>query len=216
MNPTSKAAAYQSLHQRLKGPIADALKKELGIENIHALPRLQKVIVNVGINQSKMEGKEVHEYIVDCLKRITGQKPVLKTARKAISNFKIRQGMVVAALVTLRGKRMEEFVDRLVSYVLPRIRDFRGVPSKFDGRGSYALGLTDQAVFPEIPSIDVTKSFGMQIQFSVKAKNDAEGRALLKQIGMPFRQSSAPSKAKVGAKNASATLAEAASSPHTA
>ena len=205
--------AYASLHQRLKGPIADALKKELKIDNVHALPKLQKVIVNVGINRTKMEGKEVQEYIVDCLKRITGQKPVLKTARKAISNFKIRQGQVVGAVVTLRGHRMEEFVDRLVSYVLPRIRDFRGVPTKFDGRGSYALGLTDQSVFPEVPSVDVTKSFGMQIQFSVKAKSDDEGRALLKHIGMPFR---AGKTAPEGVKKGKAALAEAPSDSHTA
>lgn len=197
--------AYATLHDRLRGPIADALKKELKIDNVHALPKLQKVVVNVGINRTKMEGKDVQEYIVDCLKRITGQKPVLRTARKAISNFKIREGLVVGAMVTLRGRRMEEFVDRLVSYVLPRIRDFRGVPTKFDGRGSYALGLTDQSVFPEIPSLDVTKGFGMQIQFSVKAKNDDEGRALLRHIGMPFR-------AMRGAKS----LATAADSTHTA
>lgn len=202
--------AYATLHDRLKGPIADALKKELKIDNAHALPRLDKVIVNVGINRTKMEGKEVQEYIVDCLKRITGQKPVLRVSRKAISNFKIREGLVVGAVVTLRGRRMEEFVDRLVSYVLPRIRDFRGVPTKFDGRGSYALGLTDQSVFPEVPSLDVTKTFGMQIQFSIKAKNDVEGRALMKHIGMPFRETKASAAAKEKA------LAEAASAPHTA
>ena len=179
--------AYVTLHDRLRGPIAEALKKELGTKNVHALPRLQKVIVNVGINRSQMEGKDVQDFISDALKKITGQKPVFRPARKAISNFKIRQGLIVGAMVTLRGKQMEAFVERLVSYVLPRIRDFRGIPSKFDGQGNYALGLKDHSVFPEIPAADVTKTFGMQIQVTTSAKNDEQAKALLKQIGFPFR-----------------------------
>ncbi len=179
--------AYASLHDRLRGPIAEALKKDLGIKNVHALPRVEKVIVNVGINRSKMEGKDVQETINDVLMKITGQKPIFRPARKAISNFKIRKGLVVGAMVTLRGKQMEAFLDRFVSYVLPRIRDFRGIPAKFDGQGNYALGLKDHSVFPEIPAADVTKTFGMQIQVTTTAKNDEEARALLKQIGFPFR-----------------------------
>lgn len=178
---------HLSLHDRLRGPIAEALKKELGLKNVHALPKLSKVIVNVGINRSKMEGKDVQEMIADGLKKITGQKPIFRPSRKAISNFKIREGLIVGAMVTLRGKRMEAFVDRLVSYVLPRIRDFRGLPTKLDGHGNYAIGLTDHSIFPEIPSTDVTKTFGMQIQITTTAGNDAAGKALLKQIGMPFR-----------------------------
>lgn len=178
---------YASLHDRLRGPIADALKKELHINNIHALPRIEKVVVNVGINRSKMEGKDVQEMISDMLMKITGQKPILRPARKAISNFKIRKGLIVGAMVTLRGRRMEEFLDRLISYVLPRIRDFRGLPSKLDGRGNYALGLQDHSVFPEIPAGDVMKSFGMQIQITTTAKDDAAAKALLKHIGMPLR-----------------------------
>ncbi len=178
---------YLSLHDRLRGPIAEALKKELGVKNTHALPRLSKVIVNVGINRSKMEGKDVQEMISDGLKKITGQKPIFRPSRKAISNFKIREGLIVGAMVTLRGKRMEAFVDRLVSYVLPRIRDFRGLPVKLDGHGNYAIGLTDHSIFPEIPSTDVTKTFGMQIQVTTTAGNDIAGKALLKQIGFPFR-----------------------------
>ena len=178
---------YASLHDRLRGPIADALKKELGITNVHALPRIEKIIVNVGINRTKMEGKEMLELISNALMRITGQKPVLRASRKAISNFKIRKGLVVGAMVTLRGRRMEEFMDRLVSYVLPRIRDFRGLPTKLDGHGNYAIGLTDYSVFPEIPSADVHQTFGMQIQVTTTAKNDEQARVLLKQIGMPFR-----------------------------
>ena len=179
--------AYATLHQRLRGPIADSLKKELKIDNVHALPRIEKVIVNVGINRTKMEGKEVLEFISDALQRITGQKPVFRESKKAISNFKIRKGLTVGAMVTMRGRKAEEFVDRLVSYVLPRIRDFRGLPIKLDGQGNYAIGLVDHSVFPEIPNADIQKTFGLQIQITTTAKNDEEARALLKQIGMPFR-----------------------------
>ena len=178
--------SYASLHDRLRGPIAAALKKELGVENIHALPRITKVIVNVGINRTKMEGKELQEYIVETLKRITGQKPILRATRKAISNFKTREGLIVGAMATLRGRRMEEFLDRLLSYVLPRIRDFRGLPSTLDGHGNYAIGLKDHTVFPEVPPVEAGKIFGMQIQLSTTAKDDASGKALLKQMGMPF------------------------------
>ena len=188
---------YDSLHDRLRGPIADALKKELGIKNLHALPRLQKVIVNVGINKTKMDSKELHEYISETIKRITGQKPIFRPARIAISNFKTRQGGTVGAMVTLRGRRMEEFLDRLISYVLPRIRDFRGLPGKLDGRGNYAIGLKDHTIFPEVPTADTTKIFGMQIQITTTAGRDDYGRALLKLMQMPFapdRKSSTPSK----------------------
>lgn len=180
--------SYTSLHDRLRGPIATALKEELKIENVHALPRLEKVVVNVGINRSKMEGKDMQEFVIDVLTRITGQKPVLRKSRKAISNFKIRQGLVVGAMVTLRGRQMEAFLDRLISVVLPRIRDFRGLPTKLDGQGNYAIGLRDQSVFPELPLSDVQKTFGLQIQITTTAKNDDEARALLKQIGMPLRK----------------------------
>lgn len=179
--------SYLTLHDRLRGPIADALKKELKVSNVHALPKITKVIVNVGINRAKMEGKEMQEFIIDSLSRITGQKPILRESRMAISNFKIRKGLVVGAMVTLRGRKMEEFLDRLVSYVLPRIRDFRGLPTKLDGQGNYAIGLKDHTVFPEIPASDVQKTFGLQIQITTTAKNDEEGKALLKQIGLPFR-----------------------------
>ncbi len=179
--------SYATLHDRLRGPITKALQEELGIKNIHALPRLEKVVVNVGINREKLEGKEILEYIADSLAKITGQKPVMRKSRLAISNFKIRKGLVVGAMVTLRGKRMEEFLDRLISYVLPRIRDFRGIPAKFDGHGNYALGLKEHEVFPEISELDMLKSFGMQIQVTTTAKNDAEAKALLKHIGFPFR-----------------------------
>jgi large subunit ribosomal protein L5 len=183
---------YLSLHDRLRGPIQKALQEELKIKNPHALPHLQKVIVNVGINRTKMEGKEMLEFIVDALSKITGQKPVLRASRKSISNFKITKGRVVGAMVTLRGQQMEAFLDRLVSYVLPRIRDFRGLPTKMDGHGNYAIGLRDQTVFPELPAIDLQRSFGMQIQITTTAKTDEEAKALLKQIGMPFRPAKQP------------------------
>jgi large subunit ribosomal protein L5 len=186
---------YVSLHDRLRTSVASALKQELKIENVHALPRLQKIIVNVGINKTKMDSKEVHEYIADTLARITGQKAVFRQTRKAISNFKTRKGLTVGAMVTLRGKHMEEFLDRFVSYVLPRIRDFRGLPTKLDGSGNYAIGLRDHTIFPEVPPPEAGKIFGMQIQITTTARTDAEGRALLQQIGMPFAKA-APASSK--------------------
>jgi len=178
---------YESLHDRLRGPIAEALKKELKVTNIHALPRITKVTVNVGINRAKMDNKESYEFVGQCLSKITGQKAVFTKARKAISNFKIRQGLTVGAVVTLHGRSMEEFLDRLLSYILPRIRDFRGVTSKLDGHGNYAIGLKEQSIFPEVPPTDAGKLFGLQIQITTDAKTDEPARALLKHMGMPFR-----------------------------
>jgi large subunit ribosomal protein L5 len=180
---------YVTLHERLRGDIAKALKTELKIDNVHALPRLQKVIVNVGINKTKMDGKEIHEHIAQTLKQITGQKAVFRQAKKAISNFKTREGLTVGAMVTLRGKRMEEFVDRLVSFVLPRIRDFRGIPGKMDGHGNYAIGLKDQTIFPELGTVDTNKIFGLQIQFTISGGSDKNSKALLTAIGLPFIRS---------------------------
>lgn len=179
--------SYVSLHDRLRGSMRRELQEELHIGNVHALPRIEKVIVNVGINRTHMEGKEMIELVTQTLQTITGQKPVLRKSRKAISNFKIREGQVVGAMVTLRGRRMEEFLDRLVSYVLPRIRDFRGLSTKMDGRGNYAIGLRDQTVFPEVPAGDILKIFGLQIQITTTAETDEAARLLLKKIGFPFR-----------------------------
>ncbi len=178
--------AYASLHDRLRGPIAESLKQKLGIKNKHALPKIVKIIVNVGINKTKMDSKELHEYIADTLSRITGQKPVFRLARKAISNFKTREGIIVGAMVTLRGQKMEAFLDRLVSYVLPRIRDFRGLSDTMDGHGNYAIGLKDHTIFPELPPIEAGRIFGMQIQITTDAGEDEPARLLLKEIGMPF------------------------------
>jgi len=177
---------YVTLHNRLRGPIADALKKELKVKNTHALPHLQKVVINVGINKTKMDSKELHEYIANTLTQISGQKPVFTVARKAISNFKTREGGIVGAKVTLRGKQMEQFLDRLISYILPRIRDFRGLPSTMDGNGNYAIGLKDHTIFPEVPPADAGRIFGLQIQLTISGGDDAASFALLKQMGMPF------------------------------
>ena len=180
--------AYANLHDRLRGPIAKALQEKLAIKNVHALPRLTKVTVNVGINRSKMESKETHEYVQECLKKITGQKPVFTRAKKAISNFKTRAGLVVGCRVTLRGRKMEEFLDRLLSYAIPRIRDFRGLPTTLDGQGNYSIGLKDHSIFPEVPAPDAKQIFGMQVVITTTAKNDKEGQALFTELGMPFKK----------------------------
>lgn len=180
--------AYVSLHDRLRGPITHALQKELGIDNVHALPHLEKVVINVGINRSAMEGKEIVDHISSVLAKITGQKPACRPSRKSIANFKIRKGMIVGVMVTLRGRRMEAFLDRLVSFIFPRIRDFRGLLPRFDGQGNYAVGLTDYSVFPEVPPPqDIRQLFGMQIQICIRAKDDVMAKALLRVIGFPFR-----------------------------
>lgn len=197
--------AYATLHDRLRGPIADGVSKRLGIKNKHALPQVSKVTVNVGINKSKMDSKEMHAYIEECLKKITGQKPVFTHARVAISNFKTRQGMVVGCRVTLRGKSMEEFLDRLLSYSIPRIRDFRGLPSKLDGNGNYSIGLRDHSIFPEIPAPDANQIFPMQIVITTTAKDDEQGKALFTEMGMPFRKEKVEETKKPEAKLEKAT-----------
>lgn len=178
--------ATTSLHDRLSSEIRPALKEELKLGNINAVPKIEKVVVNVGINKSKMDSKEMHAYIEETLMTITGQRPVFRLARKAISNFKIREGGKVGLAVTLRGKQMHAFLDRLISYALPRIRDFRGLPSKFDGQGNYAIGLKDHSIFPEVPPPDAKQIFGLQIQIKTTATDDDSAYLLLKKIGMPI------------------------------
>lgn len=177
---------YRSLHDRLRGDVAEKLMKELQLRNRYALPRVTKVVVSTGITAGKSEGKELQEYIAESLARITGQRPIFTKARKAIANFKIRKGSIVGAVVTLRGKCMEAFIDRLVSYALPRVRDFRGLRPRFDGHGNYSIGIRDHSVFPEVPPPDVGKIFGLQVQLTTTARSDTEGRALLEAIGFPF------------------------------
>jgi large subunit ribosomal protein L5 len=169
--------------------VSEALERRLKMKNRYALPRLEKVTVNVGINKSKMEGREMLEYLEESLKRITGQKPLFRPARKSISNFKVREGSIVGAQVTLRGRRMEAFLDKLIHVVLPRVRDFRGLPPKLDGHGNFSIGIREHTVFPEVPPpADASRIFGLQVTLTTTSNHDAEALALLEEMGMPFRK----------------------------
>ena len=165
-----------------------SLTKEFGYTNVMAIPKIQKVVVNMGLGEATANAKII-DTGADELARVTGQKPVIRRARKSIAQFKLRQGQPIGTTVTLRGERMWEFLDRLVSIALPRVRDFKGVsPKGFDGRGNYTLGLRDQLLFPEIDYMKVDKARGMNVSVVTTAKTDEEGRKLLQFIGMPFRQ----------------------------
>ena len=167
--------------------IVPQLMKEGGYKNVMAVPHLKSVVLNMGVGEATQNIK-VLDAAAEELGRIVGQKPAIRRAKKAIAAFKVRQGMPIAATVTLRGDRMYEFVDRLFNIALPRVRDFRGVSNNsFDGRGNYTLGVKDQIIFPEIDYAKVEKLRGMNITFVTTAKTDGEGRALLKALGMPFR-----------------------------
>ncbi len=175
------------LNARYKAEIAPALMKRFGLKNPMAVPKVAKVVVNIGLGEASQNIKLLDVAAVE-LGQITGQKPVITRAKKSISNFKIRKGMPIGCCVTLRGDRMFEFLDRLLNVVLPRVRDFRGLPpNSFDGRGNYTLGLKDQLVFPEIDYTRVDKIKGMNITVNTTARNDEEGRELLKLLGVPFR-----------------------------
>jgi large subunit ribosomal protein L5 len=164
-----------------------ALQKRFNLTNSMAVPHVKKVTVNIGLGEASANVKLLDTAAAE-LGQITGQKPVITRAKKSIANFKIRKGMPIGCMVTLRGERMYEFLDRLSSIVLPRVRDFKGLPpNSFDGRGNYTLGLKDQLVFPEIDYTRVDKIKGMNITITTSAKNDEEGRELLKQLGVPFR-----------------------------
>jgi large subunit ribosomal protein L5 len=167
--------------------IVPAMTKEFGYSNPMAVPKVQKISVNIGLGEATGNSK-LMDGAVNELSMIAGQRPVINKARKSIAAFKLREGMAIGCSVTLRGDRMYEFLDRLVSVTLPRVRDFRGVSSKsFDGRGNYTLGIKDQLIFPEIDYNKVEKTKGMNICITTTAKTDAEGLALLKHLGMPFR-----------------------------
>jgi large subunit ribosomal protein L5 len=169
--------------------VIPALTKEFGYKNVMAVPKIRKVVVNMGLGEATSNAKLV-DTGADELARITGQKPVTRRAKKSIAAFKVRKGMPIGAMVTLRGERMWEFLDRLMNVALPRVRDFKGVsPKGFDGRGNYTLGLRDQLLFPEIDYMKVDKARGMNVSFVTTAKTDQEARKLLQFIGMPFRQS---------------------------
>ncbi|HVW05601.1 MAG TPA: 50S ribosomal protein L5 [Vicinamibacterales bacterium] len=176
------------LKDRYVADVVPALRKEFGYTNVMAVPKITKVVVNMGLGEGTQNAKIV-ETGAEELGKITGQKAAVTRATKSIAQFKVRKGMPIGAMVTLRGERMYEFLDRLISIALPRVRDFRGVSARgFDGRGNYTLGLRDQLMFPEIDYLKVDKSRGMNISVVTTAKTDEEARRLLQLIGMPFRQ----------------------------
>jgi large subunit ribosomal protein L5 len=176
------------LKERYAKEIAPALAKEFDIKNPMAVPKLEKIVINMGLGEAIANSKIV-DTAAEELTSIAGQKPVVTKAKKAIAAFKLRQGMAIGSMVTLRGDRMYEFLDRLVSVALPRVRDFRGVsPKAFDGRGNYTLGVREQLIFPEIDFNRVDKTRGMNISIVTTARDDEQARALLKALGMPFRQ----------------------------
>lgn len=175
------------LHERYRDEVVSALCKEFGYTSPMAVPKIERVVVNMGLGDATDNPKLV-EVGTDELLRITGQRPVVTRARKSVASFKLRQGMPIGSMVTLRGDRMYEFLDRLISIALPRVRDFRGIsPNGFDGRGNYTLGLRDQLIFLEIDYMKVDQSRGMNISVVTTAKTDEEGRRLLQLLGMPFR-----------------------------
>jgi large subunit ribosomal protein L5 len=179
------------LKEKYVKEVVPALTKEFGYKNIMAVPRVQKVVVNMGLGEATSNAKIV-DTGADELARITGQKPVTRRSKKSIAAFKVRKGMPIGTMVTLRGERMWEFLDRLMNIALPRVRDFKGVsPRGFDGRGNYTLGLRDQLLFPEIDYMKVDKARGMNVSVVTTAKTDEEARKLLQFIGMPFRASAA-------------------------
>jgi large subunit ribosomal protein L5 len=179
------AARLREHYQKRAVP---ALKKEFGYKNVMAVPKLEKISVNIGLGEATQNAKLMDAAVAE-LSQIVGQKPVVTKARKSIAAFKLRENMSIGCMVTLRGDRMYEFFDRLVNVALPRVRDFRGVSTKsFDGRGNYTLGIRDQLIFPEIDYAKVEKTKGMNISIITSARTDAEGLALLKNMGMPFRQ----------------------------
>lgn len=176
------------LKDKYKNEIAGALAKEFDIKNPMAIPRIEKVVINMGLGEASTNAK-ILDTAAEELKAITGQKPVVTKAKKSIAAFKLRQGMNIGTMVTLRGDRMFEFLDRLISVALPRVRDFRGISGKaFDGRGNYTLGIREQLIFPEIDFNKVDKTRGMNISIITTATTDEQARSLLKSLGMPFRQ----------------------------
>ena len=176
------------LKEMYNNEIVDAMTKKFGYQNIMQVPKLEKIVVNMGVGEAKENSKILDSAIAD-LEKITGQKAVTTKAKNSVANFKIRGGMPIGCKVTLRGEKMYEFLDRLVNLALPRVRDFRGVnPNAFDGRGNYALGIKEQLIFPEIEYDKVDKVRGMDIIFVTTAETDEEARELLTQFGMPFKK----------------------------
>ncbi len=186
--PKATNRATARLRERYYKDVQPALMKEFSLDNPMAAPKLEKIVVNMGVGEATQNAKVIDPAVGE-VGQITGQKPVVTKARKSIAAFKVREGMPIGVMVTLRGDRMYEFFDRLVNVALPRVRDFRGVPTKsFDGRGNYTLGVRDQLIFPEIDYSKIEKLKGMNITIVTTAKSDDQARALLKHMGMPFRQ----------------------------
>ena len=182
------AKANARLKAKYHEEIRPALQKELGLTNLMAVPRLEKIVLNMGLGEATQNVKIMDPLVAD-VASIAGQKPVTTKAKKSIAAFKVREGMPIGAMVTLRGDIMYEFLDRLISVALPRVRDFRGVSTKsFDGRGNYTLGMRDQLIFPEVDYARVDKLKGMNVTIVTTAKDDNQARALLRQFGIPFRQ----------------------------
>ena len=193
-SPTTSAAAdgYQPrLKQRYRDDVAPKLRKEFGIDNVMAVPRLQKIVLNIGLGEATQNIKLL-DTAVEELGTIAGQQPTITRARKSIAAFKLRTGMPIGCRVTLRGDRMWDFLDRLIAIALPRVRDFRGVPtSSFDGRGNYTLGIRDHLIFPDLDYNKVDKAKGINVTFVTTATNDEQAFHLLRELGMPFRRPSA-------------------------
>jgi large subunit ribosomal protein L5 len=188
MSTTTQTAPAPRLKARYLTEIAPALREEFGHENVHQIPRLVKIVVNMGVGEAAKDSKLIEGAVRD-LAAVTGQKPQVTKARKSIAQFKLREGMPIGAHVTLRGDRMWEFCDRLVSLALPRIRDFRGLsPKQFDGKGNYTFGLNEQSMFHEIDQDKIDRVRGMDITVVTTAATDDEGRSLLRRLGFPFKE----------------------------
>jgi large subunit ribosomal protein L5 len=185
---TKSPATTARLRADYQAKFVKELQKELDLKNVHQVPRLQKIVVNVGLGRGK-DDKHLFEVATNTLRKITGQQPVETKARKSIANFKLREGNTIGLKVTLRGERMYEFIDRIITVVLPRLRDFHGVSKKaFDKSGNYSLGLVDQSYFPELTFEETTTAHGLQIVFVISAQEPAHARALLEKFGMPFEK----------------------------
>lgn len=175
------------LKERYVNEVVPSMRERFGYENVNQVPRLEKIVINMGVGEAAQDSKAL-DAAMDELATISGQRPAITRARKSVANFKIREGMAIGCKVTLRGRRMYEFLDKLISVSLPRIRDFRGIsPRSFDGRGNYSLGLKEQLIFPEISYDKVTQMRGMDVIIVTSAKTDEEALELLKALGMPFR-----------------------------
>lgn len=182
MSETKQLPVMQA---RYRNEVMPALRERFGYANVMQIPAITKVVLNVGAGEAN-DNPKVLDFAVDTLRTITGQQPVITRARKSIATFKLREGRAIGVKVTLRGDRMWAFIDRLINVALPRIRDFRGIPAKLDGRGNYTVGLREQLIFPEVPFDSIDKVRGMEITFVTTAKTDEEGRELLSLLGMPF------------------------------